>query len=107
MTKVARIVPLLVAGALVAPALAETRPSTASDVVPAALIACAPYQDHAGALASEFGEHPVFTGQLDNGRVLRIFANTKSGSWTMLVVRTDGTSCLQSAGESGQREMGY
>ncbi len=104
MIKVARIVPLLVAGALGAPALAA---SPNPDIAPAGLIACAPYKEQAGVLAAEFGEHPVFTGQLDNGAVLRIFANTKSGSWTMLVVRTDGLSCVQGSGESGQRDMGY
>lgn len=67
---------------------------------------CATYEAHAGFLASRYGEFPVFTGRMDDGLVVRIFANGRSGSWTMLVVRADGLACVQAAGEAGEREAG-
>ncbi len=92
--------------AIGAPATAAGEPVDQNSE-PVRIIRCAPYGDHAGVLTAQFGEHPVFTGQLEGGMVLRIFANTRSGSWTMLLVRTDGLSCVQLAGESGQRDLGY
>jgi hypothetical protein len=83
-------------------ALAET-PAGAGVETPAL---CAPYRAHESYLAARFGEHPVFTGQIEGGLVLRIMANSASGTWTMLVVRADGTACVRAAGEAGQREAG-
>ncbi len=106
---VMRVSATLIAGLIALPVAssAEIPVSEQGNAAPVRLVACVSSKDHAGILSARFGEHPVFTGQLDTGMVLRIFANGKSGSWTMLVVRTDGTSCVQSAGESGPRDMGY
>jgi hypothetical protein len=67
---------------------------------------CASYETHAAYLAGRYGEFPVFTGQMDDGLVFRVFANGRSGSWTMLLIRADGLACVQAAGEGGQREAG-
>jgi hypothetical protein len=67
---------------------------------------CASYETHAAFLAGRYGEFPIFTGKMDEGLVFRIFANGRSGSWTMLVIRADGLACVQAAGEGGQREAG-
>lgn len=67
---------------------------------------CASYEAHAGYLAHRYGEFPIFTGQMDDGMVFRIFANGRSGSWTMLVIRANGVTCVHAAGEGGQREAG-
>lgn len=68
---------------------------------------CASHQDHVGYLAQEFGEHPVFTGQISEKLMLRIFANAGSGSWTMVILRADGLSCVHQTGDSGRREVGF
>ncbi len=67
---------------------------------------CASYQAHAAYLAARYGEFPIFTGQVEDGVVMRLFANGRSGSWTMLVIRADGLACVQAAGESGERDAG-
>ncbi len=68
---------------------------------------CASHQDHVGYLAQEFGEHPVFTGQISDKLMLRIFANAGSGTWTMVIIRADGMSCVEQVGDSGRREVGF
>lgn len=85
-------------------ALAESK--TAGENSVATIGRCAAHQAHAVFLAKEFGEFPVFSGQVDGNVVLRLFANASSGSWTMLLVRTDGMSCIHGHGESGQRDVG-
>lgn len=67
---------------------------------------CSSYEAHAVYLSSRYGEFPIFTGKMDDGLVFRIFANGRSGSWTMLVIRADGLACVQAAGEGGQPEVG-
>jgi hypothetical protein len=68
---------------------------------------CASYAAHEKYLAQRYGEFPVFTGQLQDGVVFRLFANGKSGSWTMLLIRAaDGVACVQGSGEGGTREIG-
>lgn len=67
---------------------------------------CASYQVHARYLADRFGETPMFTGSVDDTIILRVFVNPSTGSWTALIVRTDGTSCVTSAGENGRHEVG-
>ena len=68
--------------------------------------ACAHYETIAKNLANKFGEFPAFTGQLEDGLIFRVFVNASSGSWTMLVIRTDGRSCIRAVGEGGTRDVG-
>jgi hypothetical protein len=88
-----------------APALAEeaSRPAPDADARPAV---CAAYQVHAKYLADRFGEMPMFTGMVEQGIVLQLFINRATGSWTALLVRTDGVSCVTSAGENGRQDVG-
>jgi len=67
---------------------------------------CSTYKEHAAYLAREFGEAPVFTGQLSRGLLFRVFANPKTGTWTALMIRTDGRSCVSAAGKNGVRDVG-
>jgi hypothetical protein len=50
---------------------------------------------HARYLADKFGEFPVFSSALEEGISLQLPVNRNSGSWTALLVRTDGISCDQ------------
>lgn len=49
-------------------------------------------------LDENYGERPVATGLASNGTVLEVLA-ARSGTWTILVTRPDGTSCVVAAGE--------
>jgi hypothetical protein len=97
---------ILVAATLITASAAAAEDPTRVRAPDSRMALCASYNDHAGVLAAKFGEHPVFTGQLDEGQIVRIFANGSSGTWTMLVIRKDGTSCVQTAGEGGARDVG-
>jgi hypothetical protein len=87
------------------PAFAEeaSRPTPEADARPTV---CAAYQVHAKYLADRFGEMPMFTGMVDGGIVLQLFINRATGSWTALLVRTDGVSCVTSAGDNGRQDVG-
>ena len=100
-----RIFATLAFAAAAAPALAEeaSRPAPAPDARPAV---CAAYQVHAKFLAERYGESPMFTGTVEEGIVLQLFVNRATGTWTALLVRTDGVSCLTSAGENGRQDVG-
>ena len=67
---------------------------------------CAAYQTHARYLAERYGESPMFTGAVDDTVLLQVFVNRTTGTWTTLLVRTDGTSCVSGAGENGRPEAG-
>lgn len=100
-----RIIATLAFAASAVPALAEeaARPAPEADSRPAV---CAAYQVHAKYLAERYGEMPMFTGMVEEGIVLRLFINRATGSWTALLVRTDGISCVTSAGENGRHDVG-
>lgn len=49
-------------------------------------------------LAKDFKEAPMAVGMVDKSAVLEIFVSA-TGTWTILATRTDGTSCIVSAGE--------
>jgi hypothetical protein len=93
------------AGFAAAPAFAEEapRPTPEADARPAV---CAAYQVHAKYLADRFGEMPMFTGMIEEGIALQLFINRATGSWTVLLVRTDGVSCVTSAGDNGRQDVG-
>jgi hypothetical protein len=87
------------------PAWAEqaSRPAPEEDTRPPV---CAAYQVHARYLAERYGEMPTFTGSVDDKIVMQVFVNRATGSWTALLVRTDGVSCVTSAGENGRQDVG-
>jgi len=89
-----------------APAFAEEASRPAQPEADARPAVCAAYQVHARYLAERYGEMPMFTGSVDDTLVLRVFVNRATGSWTALLVRTDGISCVTSAGNNGRQDVG-
>jgi len=51
-------------------------------------------------LASKYSESIRSIGLMENGAVLEMFASTTSGTWTLLVTRPDGVTCLIASGVS-------
>lgn len=51
-------------------------------------------------LEEQFKEFPHFEGIDSVGRVVELFGNEDTGTWTMVLTTPDGTSCLISAGEN-------
>ena len=50
-------------------------------------------------LGSNFQEGPIAMGLVSDGSVLEVLSS-KKGSWTIIVTRPDGKSCVVAAGES-------
>lgn len=80
----------IIAAALVAISL--SLPATAQTV-------CADRGDFIGYLSRNHAEAPVAIGLVSNGSVLEVLASG-SGSWTIIVTRPDGKSCVVAAGEA-------
>ena len=73
-----------------------TAPAFAQEVS----LRCGPRDDLAKTLADTWGERPVFQGLHSDGlSLIEIFANP-GGTWTAVVVKTDGTACPVDAGGS-------
>lgn len=60
--------------------------------------ACADRASLVSSLSNNYAEHPTSMGLAANGAIFEIFASDK-GSWTILVTRPDGVSCLMATGE--------
>ena len=50
-------------------------------------------------LSRNYAEAPVAMGLVSNGTLLEVLVS-KNGSWTVIVTRPDGTSCMLAAGET-------
>jgi len=61
---------------------------------------CADHDAITGWLMTEYGEVPHFIGLANEGQVLEIFASPTTGSWTMVLNKPDGETCLVAAGEA-------
>lgn len=99
--------PLIVASAIAAgigAALsAQAQQKPAAEDSPAI---CARHEVHARYLAEKYGEVPLFSGVAADGIALQLFVNRTTGSWTALLVRGDGISCVTTAGENGRQDVG-
>lgn len=88
----------------------------ARTVVGIALLACTPHAEAAetGAcaargevvakLAQRFGETLRSVGLQRADGLVEVYASEKTGTWTILVTRPDGMSCLLAAGELWEEE---
>ena len=76
----------------------------------AALVAAAPaHSQNCGArdevlatLATKYGEAQAFVGLTGQDEVVTIYISPATGTWTALVLRTDGMACLVAAGTNGE-----
>ena len=60
---------------------------------------CGQRAEITGALDQKYAEKVVGMGLAGNGNVLEIFAST-NGSWTILMTKPSGVTCVMSAGEA-------
>lgn len=60
---------------------------------------CLPtFEDFAAALERTFEEVPQIIGTMNGGRGLIVFANPKTGTWTIVVESPDGQFCSPASG---------
>lgn len=62
-------------------------------------LACGRREDMVKALLSQYRETPRAMGLANQTTVIEIFTST-SGTWTILLTRASGASCIVSAGEA-------
>jgi hypothetical protein len=76
---------------VVAPVAAEAAPAT-----------CAERDSLVALLGENFKEAPVALGIADNGRLVEVLTSDAGSTWSIIVTRPDGVSCLVAAGASWQ-----
>jgi len=65
---------------------------------------CDLHETQSNQLKSRYGEQRIGFGMSGPAAIVEIWANTETGTWTILVVYPDGMSCLKAAGESWQTD---
>lgn len=62
--------------------------------------ACAPRAKVLSKLHEEYGETRQSIGLGGESQVIEMFASTGTGTWTIVVTKLDGTSCIVAAGQA-------
>jgi hypothetical protein len=65
---------------------------------------CGPRADIVRQLGERYGETRQSLGLAGGRGVVELYANSESGSWTILVTSPQGTACLMAAGDSFEHE---
>jgi len=63
---------------------------------------CASYEAISKQLEKKYTEVPVGRGLVDGNKLMQLFASADGATWTVVVVRADGVSCIAAAGEHWQ-----
>jgi hypothetical protein len=79
---------------LASPALAQVPPQTT--VTPS----CHSHGDLAAMLNNRYSEQPSALGVQANGHLVEVFVSNDGTSWTIVVTRPDGWSCIVAVGEN-------
>ena len=82
---------LLFAAALAAPMTAMAAPTN-----------CGPRNELLKVLAKKYSEAPTAVGLSSTGALVEVLTSDRGNTWTILVSKPDGTSCLVAAGEEWQ-----
>lgn len=61
---------------------------------------CMPREKAAAILGKRYKERPVGMGLASNGTVLELYHREDGASWTMIMTRPDGMSCVMATGKS-------
>jgi hypothetical protein len=62
--------------------------------------ACHSHADLAAMLNQKYSEAPSAVGVQANGHLVEVFASNDGTSWTIVVTRPDGVSCIVAVGEN-------
>jgi hypothetical protein len=65
---------------------------------------CGPRDEVLKQLASKYHEAPVAVGMSSNGTVLEVLAALDGSTWTALVTRASGISCVMMSGEAWETQ---
>lgn len=66
---------------------------------PALAVPCGPHDEMTAGLKRSYGEVAQVQAMSGDGRMLEMFANLDTGTWTAMLTAPDGTACLAAAGD--------
>jgi len=66
---------------------------------------CAPREKMVSQLQDKYGETRRGVGLQNKGSITEIYASEKTGTWTIIVTRPNGTACAVAAGEAWLDEI--
>jgi len=79
----------------------------AAVAIPATAVAapapCGQRKDLLAQLVERYHEAPVAVGLANNGALVEVLTSDDGSTWTILITRANGISCLVAAGESWQK----
>ncbi len=81
-------------------------PASAFSAQVAEVPLCGRYDQQARLLRERRGEYPVFWGRSGPGVTVRLFANPKTGTWTILRVLGNSLACIEDNGSGAKRDVG-
>ena len=61
---------------------------------------CVAHDKLAKQLGQKHGEQPVAMGLASNGALMEVFSSKEGVSWTIVLTKPNGVSCIMAAGES-------
>ena len=64
---------------------------------------CAPRPEFLKQLSKQFHEEPVALGLTNTGAVIEVLTSDDGSTWTMMISRPNGSSCLIAAGEGWEQ----
>jgi hypothetical protein len=67
---------------------------------------CAPDEAVSKQLERGYGELPIARGLASDGKLLQVFASEDGLSWTVVLTRPDGVSCIAASGRHWQTVVG-
>lgn len=71
-------------------------------VTPVFAAECEPREKVEIALSDQFGEVALVQGLSEDGRLMEIWSNPATGTWTATMTRPDGLTCLSAGGDHFQ-----
>jgi hypothetical protein len=77
-------------------------PTTAETPSAVGEICVSDYEQLAAKLQQAYAEVPVSAGLGQDGNLVSVFASPSTGTWTMVMTRPEGTSCVLAVGEAWQ-----
>ena len=89
----------LTTAALMGAAFGVTSSALAQPPPTALAPACHSHADLAAMLNQRYSEAPSAVGVQANGHLVEVFASNDGTSWTIVVTRPDGRSCIVAVGE--------
>ena len=90
---------LVFGAAALAPPLATAEPAN-TILAQASQVACATRAQVTEHLKQKFGETRRSAGLVDSRQILEVWRSDETGSWTILMTRADGVSCIVAAGSA-------